>query len=116
MNDTRVNLFDLPREALIDWFVNQGEKPFRARQLMKWIYHERVADFDAMTDLSKATRAMLKDKATLVFPAIVADQLASDGTRKWVFRYACGNSIESVFIPEDDRGKVGGPNEFYAFS
>lgn len=106
MKDNRINLFDLTPRALSDWFVAQGEKPFRAKQLMKWLYHERVTDFDAMTDLGKATRAMLKERATLVFPSIVADRLASDGTRKWVFRYDCGNSIETVFIPEDDRGTL----------
>lgn len=106
MNADRINLFDLTPCALSDWFVAQGEKPFRAKQLMKWLYHERVTDFDAMTDLGKATRAMLKERAQLVFPTVIADQLASDGTRKWVFRYDCGNSIETVFIPEDDRGTL----------
>lgn len=102
----KVNLFDFNRRALEDWFVAQGEKPFRARQVMKWLYHERMTDIDQMTDLSKGLRAMLKEKTTLVFPEIIADKIASDGTRKWVFRYDCGNSIETVFIPEDDRGTL----------
>lgn len=102
----KVNLFDLDQSALTAWLVEQGEKPFRARQIMKWLYHERVRDFDAMTDLSKASRAMLKEKAEALLPEILVDKTASDGTRKWVFRYPCGNSIETVFIPEDDRGTL----------
>lgn len=102
----KTNLFDLPRPALEAWFAERGEKPFRARQLMKWLYHERVSDFDLMTDISKTLRERLKQEAELVFPQIIVDKTASDGTRKWVFRYACGNSIESVYIPEDDRGTL----------
>lgn len=103
---TPTNLFSLDREALTEWCVAHGEKPFRAKQIMKWLYHERVRDFDAMTDLSKATREMLKQHATVEIPSILADKLASDGTRKWVFRYPCGNSIETVFIPEETRGTL----------
>lgn len=102
----KINLFSLPRKALEAWFADIGEKPFRARQLMKWVYHERVIDFDAMTDISKSLRARLKELAAFEFPTVIADRLASDGTRKWVFRYHCGNSIETVYIPEDDRGTL----------
>ena len=56
----KINLFDLDREAMTAWFIDNGEKPFRAKQLLKWIYHERVTDFDAMTDLSKPLREKLK--------------------------------------------------------
>lgn len=102
----KINLFDLDREAMTAWFIDNGEKPFRAKQLLKWIYHERVTDFDAMTDLSKPLREKLKNIAELRFPTIITDKTASDGTRKWIFRYDCGNSIEAVFIPEDDRGTL----------
>lgn len=102
----KTNLFDLNRQALTAWFVEMGEKPFRARQIMKWLYHERVCDFAQMTDLSKSLRAKLAEVAECRFPTIVVDKTASDGTRKWVFRFACGNSIETVFIPEDDRGTL----------
>ncbi len=94
----KINLFDLDREAMTAWFIDNGEKPFRAKQLLKWIYHERVTDFDAMTDLSKPLREKLKNIAELRFPTIIADKTASDGTRKWIFRYDCGNSIEAVCI------------------
>ena len=90
----KINLFDLDREAMTAWFIDNGEKPFRAKQLLKWIYHERVTDFDAMTDLSKPLREKLKNIAELRFPTIIADKTASDGTRKWIFRYDCGNSID----------------------
>ncbi|MDO4435124.1 MAG: 23S rRNA (adenine(2503)-C(2))-methyltransferase RlmN [Cardiobacteriaceae bacterium] len=106
MTDKKTNLFDLERAQLEAWFVEHGEKPFRAKQVMKWLYHERVRDFDLMTDLSKSTREMLKEKATLVFPEAIVDKTSSDGTRKWVFRYACGNSIETVYIPEPERGTL----------
>lgn len=100
------NLFDLNRTQLTQWLVSLGEKPFHAKQIMKWLYHERVCDFDAMTNLSKTLRAHLKEIATLSFPEVITDKTASDGTRKWVFRYHCGNSIETVYIPETDRGTL----------
>ncbi|UJF23804.1 23S rRNA (adenine(2503)-C(2))-methyltransferase RlmN [Suttonella sp. R2A3] len=103
---SKTHLFGLNRQALTEWFVALGEKPFRAKQVMKWLYHERMLDFDQMTDLSKPLRALLHERAHCALPEIIADQIASDGTRKWVFRYPCGNSIETVFIPEDDRGTL----------
>lgn len=103
---TKINLFDLNQAQLTRWCAEQGEKPFRAQQLMKWIYHERQTDFAAMSNLSKGFRSLLAEKATLVFPERIVDKTASDGVRKWVFRYACGNSIETVYIPEDDRGTL----------
>ncbi|SUO95865.1 23S rRNA (adenine(2503)-C(2))-methyltransferase RlmN [Suttonella ornithocola] len=104
--NNKINLFDFTRPALEQWFVELGEKPFRARQLMKWLYHERITDFDLMTDMSKSLREKLKQHAYCAFPTVIADKIASDGTRKWVFRYECGNSIETVYIPEDDRGTL----------
>ncbi|CAM2951994.1 bifunctional tRNA (adenosine(37)-C2)-methyltransferase TrmG/ribosomal RNA large subunit methyltransferase RlmN [Dichelobacter nodosus] len=102
----KINLFDYTPKALADWFVAQGEQPFRAKQVLKWLYHERVYDFERMTDLSKKLRAMLSEKACVILPQVIADKTARDGTRKWVFQYACTNSIEAVFIPEDDRGTL----------
>lgn len=106
MNDARVNLLDLDREGLEAFFLGLGEKSFRATQVMKWIYGFGVTDFDAMTNLSKALRERLADVAIIALPEVVADNLSDDGSRKWLFRMADGNSIETVFIPEDERGTL----------
>lgn len=102
----KINLFAMTRTALCDWFVRHGEKPFRARQVMKWLYHERMSDFERMTDLARPLRALLAEKAEVIVPEVLADRTACDGTRKWILRYPCGNAIETVFIPEDDRGTL----------
>jgi len=100
------NLLEFDRGALEKYFADLGEKPFRARQVLQWIHQRGVIDVDAMTDLSKQLRVRLKQVATIVPPAVANDQLAADGTRKWLFRMADGNCIETVFIPETDRGTL----------
>lgn len=100
------NLLGLTRSRLESFFADLGEKPFRASQVMRWIYHEGVVDFQAMTNLSKAFRARLAEIAEVRLPELVLDQPSSDGTRKWVLRMSCGNSIETVFIPDGDRGTL----------
>ena len=100
------NLFDLNRHDLEAFFLELGEKRFRATQLMKWLYHEGVTDFAAMSNLSKALRARLHDLATLSLPEIVTEQRSQDGTRKWLIKLDGGNCIETVFIPEPDRGTL----------
>lgn len=102
----KINLLDLDRFDLETFFQSLGEKKFRAAQLMKWIYHEGVTDFAAMTNLSKTLRARLDDTAQVRFPEIVRQQCSADGTRKWLIRLAGGNCIETVFIPEADRGTL----------
>ncbi|HMV39148.1 MAG TPA: 23S rRNA (adenine(2503)-C(2))-methyltransferase RlmN [Plasticicumulans sp.] len=102
----RTNLLGLTRPELEAFMVSLGEKPFRARQLMKWIYHEGVADFDAMTDLAKKFRARLAEVAEVRAPEVVLDQASGDGSHKWLIRVDSGNCIESVFIPETDRGTL----------
>ena len=102
----RINLLGLTRPELEAFMVTLGEKPFRARQLMKWIYHEGVADFDAMTDLAKKFRARLAEVAEVRAPEVVLDQASGDGSHKWLIRVDSGNCIESVFIPETDRGTL----------
>lgn len=106
MNNDRTNLlnFDLP--SLEAWFSEIGDKPFRARQVIKWIYHHGVTDFSAMTNLSKSLRAQLEEKACIRFPEVVTEQKSSDGTRKWLIRIDEKNSVETVFIPETDRGTL----------
>lgn len=94
------------RKGLEAFFVEIGEKPFRATQLLKWLHQEEVEDFDQMSNLSKSLRAYLKEHCTLATPEIVAEQIASDGTRKWALQTDCGNRIETVFIPEEGRGTL----------
>jgi len=102
----RVNLLDFDCAGLEAYFSEQGEKAFRAHQVLKWIYHSGVANFDAMTNLSKALRAKLAEKAEIALPQVVTDQLSEDGTRKWLLRLADGNCIETVFIPDGERGTL----------
>ncbi len=102
----KINLLDLDRGAMEAWFVDLGEKVFHARQVLKWIHKHQVTDFDAMTDISKSLRAKLKDVACVKIPGIVFDQASDDGTRKWLMELQCGNRIETVFIPEGDRGTL----------
>ena len=97
------NLFSLDREALEAFFVGRGEKAFRARQVMKWIYHRGVLDFREMTDLSKRQRSWLADKCYLGLPEVVSRHESRDGTMKWVIRVGNGNCVETVLIP--DRGR-----------
>jgi len=102
----RTNLLDLDRPGLERFFTGHGEKPFRATQVMKWLYGQGVADFAAMTNISKALRTNLAEWAAVDLPEIAADNLSADGSRKWLFRLADGNCIETVFIPEVERGTL----------
>ena len=100
------NLLDLDAEGLTAWFAAQGEKPFRARQVLRWMHRSGVADFDAMTDIAKSLREKLKGSAVVAPPAVVSDKLSDDGTRKFLVDVGGGNAVETVFIPEDDRGTL----------
>jgi 23S rRNA (adenine2503-C2)-methyltransferase len=102
----KINLLNLDRQAMQDFFVGIGEKPFRATQVLQWIHHYGVEDFDAMTNVSKELRTRLKEIACVVAPEVIADQLAEDGTRKWLLQLPGGNAIETVFIPEEERGTL----------
>ncbi|MRD73788.1 23S rRNA (adenine(2503)-C(2))-methyltransferase RlmN [Rhodocyclus tenuis] len=101
-----VNLLDFDAAGLTAFFAERGEKPFRARQVLRWLHRSGVGDFDAMTDIAKSLRETLKASATVTPPAIVADRLSEDGSRKFLFDVGAGNAVESVFIPEDDRGTL----------
>ncbi len=101
-----VNLLDFDAEGLTAWFAEQGEKPFRARQVLRWMHRSGVADFDAMTDIAKSLREKLKARAVVAPPAVVSDKLSDDGTRKFLIDVGNGNAVETVFIPEDDRGTL----------
>lgn len=100
------NLLGLPRAALEQWFAKRGHKPFRARQLMQWVYQRQVLDFESMTDLAKPLRAELADAATLSLPRIINQHESADGTFKWLMAARNGQAIETVFIPEADRGTL----------
>ena len=102
----KINLLDLDRQAMEAFFSEMGEKAFRTSQVMKWLYHLDVMDIETMTNLSKDLRARLQHDAFIDIPEIVSDQLSSDGTRKWLFKLADGNAIETVFIPEEGRGTL----------
>jgi 23S rRNA (adenine2503-C2)-methyltransferase len=99
----RVNLFSLSRPQMEQFFIERGEKAFRARQVMKWAYHQGVLDFDGMTDLSKRQRAWLDEVACFRLPDVAGRFESNDGTIKWVVRVANGNCVETVLIP--DRGR-----------
>jgi len=102
----KINLLGLNLAALQTFFAELGEKPFRAGQVMQWIHHFGATDFDTMSNLSKPLRAHLQQTAEIRPPEVALDQLAADGTRKWLLRLADGNCIETVFIPEAERGTL----------
>ena len=103
---TITNLLDLDPQSLTEWCGELGEKPFRARQLQRWIHQFGEGDFDAMTDLAKSLREKLKIHATITAPAIISDHTSTDGTRKWLLDVGNGNAVETVFIPEENRGTL----------
>lgn len=106
VSDTRVNLLDYSPQALEALMVQWQDKPFRARQLLRWVHQRSTDDFSVMTDLAKDFRARLSDRAEIRSPAVVSEQASSDGTCKWLLDVGQGNAIETVFIPEDDRGTL----------
>ena len=102
----KVNLLGLDHAALSQFFVEMGEKPYRAIQLLKWIHFNGVTDFNQMTDLSKALRVRLTDIAEVRLPTVLYEKAAEDGTYKWLLSLSDGNCIETVFIPEKTRGTL----------
>jgi len=101
-----VNLLGLDQDGLKAFCAGLGEKPYRARQLLRWIHQAGVDRFDSMTDMSKALRARLEDCARVLAPRVIRDTTADDGTRKWLLDVGTGNAIETVFIPEENRGTL----------
>jgi 23S rRNA (adenine2503-C2)-methyltransferase len=108
MNATspKTNLLGLTRAELESFIENMGEKPFRARQLLKWLYKRHEGDFDSMTDLAKSFRERLKEVAEVRVPEIKLKQVSNDGTRKWLLGMDGTQGIEMVFIPEPGRGTL----------
>jgi len=101
-----INLLGVSGPALVDLVGQWGGKPFRARQLQRWVHRRSVASFDQMTDLARDFRRQLSDACTIDAPQAVSRHVSKDGTRKWLFDVGNQNAIETVFIPEDDRGTL----------
>lgn len=106
MHPEPINLLGLDASALTQLVGQWGGKPFRARQLQKWVHQRGASDFDLMTDLARDFRAQLSDACVIQAPKVLTQHRSADGTRKWLFDVGQGNAIESVFIPEDDRGTL----------
>jgi len=103
---SKVNLLNLSRSEMEDFFVSIDEKPFRASQVFKWIYQSGIDNFAEMTNLSKSLRTRLEEIAEIRPPKIILDHASDDGTHKWVVEIDSGNHIETVFIPEKNRGTL----------
>ncbi|HLS04850.1 MAG TPA: 23S rRNA (adenine(2503)-C(2))-methyltransferase RlmN [Wenzhouxiangella sp.] len=104
--DKKTNLLGLDRAGLERFFVELGEKPFRARQLLQWIHQRGISDFSQMTDLSLALRDRLASIAKVAAPEVVREQRSGDGTIKWLISIAGGSAVEAVYIPEAGRGTL----------
>ncbi|CAM5190807.1 23S rRNA (adenine(2503)-C(2))-methyltransferase RlmN [Oligella ureolytica] len=100
------NLLGLDLEALTSQLQEAGHKPFRAKQLLRWVHQRSEADFSNMTDLAKDFRAQLEGRYCVKSLSPILDKTSNDGTRKWLFDVGNNNAIETVFIPEDDRGTL----------
>jgi 23S rRNA (adenine2503-C2)-methyltransferase len=100
------NLLNFDARQLSAWFAEQGEKPFRARQVLRWIHKAGESEFDAMSDLAQSLRHKLNESASIAPPKVMREELSSDGTRKWLLDVGTGNAVETVYIPEPDRGTL----------
>lgn len=102
----KVNLLGLSPVKLAQWFVDIGEKPFRATQVLKWVHQMGVTDFEQMSNISKGLRSKLAERACIEPPKVIKQLDSADGTRKFLFEVAGGNAIETVFIPDGERGTL----------
>jgi 23S rRNA (adenine2503-C2)-methyltransferase len=100
------NLLQFDRAGLVDWFAAHGEKPFRARQVFRWIHHKGAAGFAGMSDLAKPLRSWLEAEATIQGLPVLTEKRSSDGTVKWLFDVGAGDAVETVFIPEAQRNTL----------
>ncbi len=101
-----VNLLDFGPAQLVAYCGTLGEKPFRAKQLQRWIHQFGASQFDQMTDLAKSLRDKLASRAVVAAPVVISDHTSTDGTRKWLLDVGQGNAVEAVFIPEENRGTL----------
>jgi len=102
----KLNLLGLPGPDLVEFFESLDEKPYRARQVMRCLYQQHVTDFGAMTDLSANLRKQLGEVAELEIPSVLTRELSADGTRKWLLDVGANQAVETVFIPEANRGTL----------
>ncbi len=102
----KIDLVGLSRDELALELAAIGEKPFRAKQLWHWIYHQGERDFSRMSTIAKSMHGTLAERFTVGRPAVSREQTSGDTSRKWLFRLDDGNEVETVFIPEEDRGAV----------
>ncbi|MDO4878084.1 MAG: 23S rRNA (adenine(2503)-C(2))-methyltransferase RlmN [Neisseria sp.] len=102
----KTNLLNYDLNGLTELFAQMGEKPFRARQVMRWMHQSGADDFADMTDLAKSLREKLQNHAEVKVPLLMTSQESRDGTRKWLLDVGTGNGVETVFIPETDRGTL----------
>jgi 23S rRNA (adenine2503-C2)-methyltransferase len=101
-----LNLLDYDAGGLSRLLAELGEKPFRARQLLRWMHRRGETDLERMSDVAKSLRAKLRDMAAVAVPAVLRDEVAADGTRKWLLDVGARNAVEMVFIPEVSRGTL----------
>ena len=102
----KTNLLGMPKAKMEAFFESLGEKRFRATQVLQWIHQRGADDFDQMTNMSRVLREKLKAVAEIRGPEVVYDESSKDGTRKWVMRMDNGNSVETVLIPDGERGTL----------
>ncbi len=100
------NLLNFDVQQLTAWFASMGEKPFRVRQILRWVYKVGEPDFAAMTDIAALLREKLQQQAYVAAPQVMRDEISADGTRKWLLDVGAGNAVETVFIPEAGRGTL----------
>ncbi len=102
----KTNLLGLDPANMREYFVELGEPAYRGTQMVKWLHQQRIIDFQQMTNFSQSLRARLADIATVWIPKVISRQLSQDGTCKWLLQLNAGNCIETVYIPEKDRGTL----------
>ncbi|MHB1231822.1 MAG: 23S rRNA (adenine(2503)-C(2))-methyltransferase RlmN [Burkholderiales bacterium] len=101
-----INLLDFDLAGLTRYFAEIGEKPFRAKQVLRWMHQMGAGDFGQMSDLAKSLREKLAQQAVIIAPRVRSEHRSTDGTVKWLIDTGTGNAVETVFIPEDDRGTL----------
>ena len=102
----QLSLLGMPKAELVEFFENIGEKPYRARQIMRWLYQRRVTEYAQMTDLSAPLRKQLAEMTALALPPVLKHEHSDDGTRKWLLDVGANQAVETVYIPEPDRGTL----------